>query len=387
MSGLLIFDTHPIQYRSPLFQSLFKKNPALKVYFFNDRFDPHSWWFHEVGKIPAQNWGLPLNEGFPNKVIHTKGLSLKQKWNEIARILKLEKPKQVAVYGYYLPEHWIVRLLCSRLRIPLIFIGETFHSGPWSFRRLIKAPLRKFFFAGVRYFIPIGTKNHSYYRSLGICETRLIPARYCVDLAFFKQPKETVQSTRKAWRAQWGIPDSAFVVLFVGRLFERKRPQDVLEVQKTLALVPGTYSVIVGNGPLEESLKRGNIPGMVWAGFQNQAGTRDAYYGSDVLFVPSEYETWGLVVNEAAACGLAAVISDTCGVAGDLTLHGETGFIYPKGDVASALHWISRLKQNRALCAELGENARTRVERHYALDQFVSAFSAAMEGSVKCSVP
>jgi glycosyltransferase involved in cell wall biosynthesis len=383
MSRLLIFDTHPIQYRSPVFASLYGRMKDLKVYFFNERFDGSRWWFHEVGKIPAQTWGLPLQEGFPNSVIHTDSLSITEKWKKLSAILEAERPDRVAVFGYYLLEHWLVRLLCVRHGIPLIFIGETFQSGQWSLRRLIKTPLRWFYFSGVRYFIPIGLKTLSYYRKLGISEQRLVPAKYCVDLTFFQQSPETAERTRKAWRARYGIPDSAFVVLFVGRLFERKRPQDVLSVQKALALVPGTYAVIVGNGPMEEALRRtaAGIPGLIWAGFQNQAGTRDAYYGSDVLFVPSEYETWGLVVNEAAACGLPTVLSDTCGVANDLIVHGETGYVFPRGDVASALHWISRLKQDPRLCKALGKGAREKVEREYHIGQFVDAFSLTLQAT------
>lgn len=383
MSRLLIFDTHPIQYRSPVFTALFERRPNLKVFFFNSRFNSRRWWFHEMGKTPPQTWGIPLQNGFPNEVIGTESLSWWGCWKTLHGILKQEKPGQVAIYGYYLPEHWMLRILCTLHRIPLIFVGETFQSGNWSLRRLAKAPLRRFFFAGISRFIAIGRKTTDYYRALGIEECRIVPAKYCVDLAFFRQSAETAQRTRNAWRHKYGIPENAFVVLFVGRLFERKRPQDVLEIQKALAHVPGTYSVIVGNGPLEEDLRRNSshLPGMIWTGFQNQAGTRDAYYGSDVLFVPSEYETWGLVVNEAAACGLTSVLTDTCGVADDLTVHGETGFVFPRGDVPSALHWISRLKEDRSLCRSLGAAAREKVEKEYGISQFAEAFVQALAGT------
>ncbi len=378
MGRLLLFDTHPIQYRSPVFTQLYQRHPDMKVWFFNDHFDGNRWWFHEVGKIPVQTWGLPLQQGFPNEIIGTSSLGFWGAWKRFSALLDAEKPTRVAVYGYYLPEHWMLRLLCAYKRIPLIFVGETFESGKRGLRRWIKTPLRNFFFRGVWRFIAIGRKTADYYRRLGIGDARVVPAKYCVDLTFFRQTPEVAALTRTAWRTRHGIPADAFVVLFVGRLFERKRPQDVLEIQKALAGVPGTYSVIVGNGPLEESLHRSaaGIPRLIWAGFQNQAGTRDAYYGCDVLLVPSEYETWGLVVNEAAACGLPAVLTDTCGVAGDLTIHGETGFVYRRADVGSALHWLSRLKEDRALCRTLGQAAKERVEKEFGIGQFAEAFAS-----------
>src|SRR4051812_6131353 len=125
---LLIFDTHPIQYRSPVFQDLASKHPGLKVYFFNDRFDGKRWWFHEVGKIPRQDFDVPMQRGFVNVTLGTYQMSWTATWRALAQILNDEKPTEVALYGYYQPEHWMLRLLCGWKRIPLIFVGETFQS-------------------------------------------------------------------------------------------------------------------------------------------------------------------------------------------------------------------------------------------------------------------
>src|SRR5256885_7060201 len=122
---LLIFDTHPIQYRSPVFRALYRKHAALDVRFFNEAFDGNRWWFHEVGKIPKQKWDLPLREGFPNEVLETSRLGPRGTWREVARLFASERPAAVVVYGYYLPEHWILRVLCARPDVPLVFIGAT----------------------------------------------------------------------------------------------------------------------------------------------------------------------------------------------------------------------------------------------------------------------
>ena len=157
---LLIFDTHPIQYRAPVFRELSKKVPSLKVYFFNSDFDGDKWWFHEVGKAKSLAWGLELQEGYWNETLKTDSLGVWKTYQKLKQILLLEKPKAVLVYGYYLKEHWILRCLCAQLKISLIFIGETFSSNSSFIRRLMTSPLQNFFLKGVKSFISIGEKNN-----------------------------------------------------------------------------------------------------------------------------------------------------------------------------------------------------------------------------------
>jgi glycosyltransferase involved in cell wall biosynthesis len=59
------------------------------------------------------------------------------------------------------------------------------------------------------------------------------------------------------------------------------------------------------------------------------------YAASDVLVLPSEHETWGLVANEALACGKPIVLADTVGSAPDLAADGSAGRVYPAGNILS----------------------------------------------------
>ena len=71
-------------------------------------------------------------------------------------------------------------------------------------------------------------------------------------------------------------------------------------------------------------------------GFLNQSELPAAYASADVLVLPSDgQETWGLVVNEAMACGIPAIVSDVVGCGPDLIDPGQTGATFPFGDVAA----------------------------------------------------
>ena len=86
-------------------------------------------------------------------------------------------------------------------------------------------------------------------------------------------------------------------------------------------------------------------------GFLNQQRIATAYAAADALVLPSNGgETWGLVVNEAMACGVPAIVSDQVGCAPDLITEGETGFSFPCGEVAALaerMRWMAEDRERR----------------------------------------
>lgn len=360
---LIVFDTHPIQYRSPLFRELSKTLTGFKVYFFDSQFNGKRWWFHEVGKIPQQTWNIELNSGFENTTLHLHSLSLLKRFQYLTQVVSSERPRALLLFGYYLPEHWWLLKICNQRKIPVLYIGETF-SDSLGFRGWIKKRFTKYWTARVHRIISIGTKNESYYKNLGIPDTKVISGKYCIDPKFFTLSKEQSADTRRDWRNKIKVPDNGTVFLFVGRLFDRKRPQDVLELQRRLQDEEKAYLVIIGNGELEGSVRQSvsRLKRCIYLGFQDQNQTKQAYHGCDVLLVPSQYETWGLVINEAFSCGRPAIVTDKCGAAEDLVLNEETGFVYPVGDLDKLEHSCRRLLSDPDLLSKLEKNALERVQ-------------------------
>ena len=76
---------------------------------------------------------------------------------------------------------------------------------------------------------------------------------------------------------------------------------------------------MLGDGPLSAEVRHfeARLP-IRCLGFINQADLPGWYACGEVLVLPSEKEPWGLVVNEAMACGLVPVVSDAVGCAPDL---------------------------------------------------------------------
>ena len=84
----------------------------------------------------------------------------------------------------------------------------------------------------------------------------------------------------------------------------------------------------VGAGPERERLtafvERHEVPDVYFLGFWNQSELPRIYGACDVFVLPSENESWGLVVNEAMCAGLPVVVSEEVGAAADLCGTGTT---------------------------------------------------------------
>jgi hypothetical protein len=84
-------------------------------------------------------------------------------------------------------------------------------------------------------------------------------------------------------------------------------------------------------------------------GFMNQTELGEAYGLADCLVAPSALpETWGLVVNEALAAGLPCIVSSVVGCGSDLVHDGETGYVYPVGDIDALAAALANVRQRKA---------------------------------------
>ena len=200
-----------------------------------------------------------------------------------------------------------------------------------------------------RWFLPrldahlyVGARNKSYLQHYGVSDDRLFFIPHFVDNAFFAEASENSKRVGKTseLRMAAGIPKDAFVFLFVGKMVPKKRAGDFVRVCLRIFGLPegrNVHALLVGEGPLRESLEqlaRAGAGRIHFVGFRNQSELPSFYAASDALVLPSDgAETWGLVVNEAFACGIPAVVSDACGCAPDLIEEGRTGHTFPVGDV------------------------------------------------------
>ena len=193
-----------------------------------------------------------------------------------------------------------------------------------------------------------------------------------------------MQDERLALRAAWGIPGEAVCCLYAGKLEPKKRILDLLRAfERVNPLTGNLHLLVVGTGELmaEASAfaETRRLPA-TFAGFLNQSEIARAYAAADVLVLPSDFgETWGLVVNEAMACGLPALVSDRVGCGPDLVEDGVTGAVFPCGDVAALAGRLRDLAADPERARTMGRRAQARVLQDYSAERAVAGTVEAVE--------
>jgi glycosyltransferase involved in cell wall biosynthesis len=201
-------------------------------------------------------------------------------------------------------------------------------------------------------------------RSLGIADDRITLTPYVVDNDWWFA--ESAQADREALRAPWGVSQDEAVILFCAKLQPWKRPRDLLQAFAKVNL-PKTVLVFAGDGPLRGSLEAeaealGVARRVRFLGFVNQSQLPGVYTAADLMVLPSEYEPFAVVVNEAMCCGCPVAVSDSVGAARDLVLPVHREFIFPCGDIEALAGILRQVPAERSKLIELGRAGRRRME-------------------------
>ena len=364
--------SHPVQYMAQLFRGM-AQHPKLDIMVAYcslqgaDRgVDP------EFGIELA--WDVPLLDGYPWVLIQNRSLrpGLGRFWGLLnAGLWKLVRTGEfdavVIFTGYLYATFWIGAAAAKLHRKALLF-GSDAHELRSRGQQVWKARFKKWFWPRLFRLADIvivpSSRSVQLMCSLGIPPERVVLTPYVVHNNWWLERAGEVD--RAAVRREWSVPECAPTVLFCAKLQPWKRPQDLLRAFAR-ASVPDAYLVYAGEGPMRPELQAeaanlGVAERVRFLGFANQSQLPAVYRASDLLVLPSEYEPFGVVVNEAMLCGCAVAVSDRVGAGYDLVRPGETGFIFPCGDTDALAQIFREVLPARARLEQIGASARRRLE-------------------------
>ena len=316
--------SHPIQYQAPLLRRIGEQDGVdLRVVFENKPADRD---FFDTGFKRPVEWDVPLTEGYEHAFLADTDL-----------ISEIKKADVLWLHGWGSPGMRKALTQARRLGVPVLMRGENCDlampdgEGPrgWLKRLYIGWVLRR-----CRAFLAIGTVNENYYLRRGVSRDQIFTMPYAIDNDSFGAKANAAAPERGELKVRLGINPEQKIVLFVGKFMTRKHPDLLVRAMNSVDWPSEKAALVfVGSGEMEDSLCS-MAPDAVFLGFQNQSALPTFYEMADVMVVPSEREPWGLVINEAMACGTAVIASDQVGSAVDL-ISDSCGRIFPNGDVAA----------------------------------------------------
>ena len=185
--------------------------------------------------------------------------------------------------------------------------------------------------------------------------TNAIELPHGVDTEAF-HPRLRSQERRRTW----GAADSDPVVAWCGRLAPEKEPALFGTIAQAIRrAVPAAHVVVIGDGPLRSDLEQ-QLPGAHFLGAMHGPALAEVLASADLLVFPSLFETWGLVVAEAMASGLAVVARDHAG-AQRLIRSGIDGWTTRLDRPEELTTAAIALARDRSLRTRMGQAAVARV--------------------------
>lgn len=246
------------------------------------------------------------------------------------------------------------------------------------------------FFAGLRQlvdcFLAIGTLNRNYYISLGVDPARISLMPYAVDNDFFRSRCAEASLRRESFRAELGLSPDRPVILYAGKIFGRKRPEDLLDAYARLSSdgrsEPDPYLLFIGEGETKAALEaRAALHGwssIKFLGFKNQTELPVFFDLCDVFVIPSNLEPWGLILNEVMNAGRPIIASDRVGACIDLVRPGVNGYVYRSEDVADLHQALVKVLEDADMRQRMGRASLDIIGR-WSFEEDVQALKSALE--------
>lgn len=274
----------------------------------------------------------------------------------LQRLVKLN-PDVVIVPGWTDLNSFIGAIYCKFFDRKLVLRSEsTKYEKSW--RRTVFMPLTKFMVHSANAYTASGTRARDYLIALGALKEKIFIGYSTIDVKRFSKDSKLSLKQKIELRKKLGIGRNDKVIMFNGQLILRKGVYDLLVAFKRIQKkYPEAKLLMVGYGQELGGIRKYINKNMlkkkvILTGFIENTLLPKYYAISDIFTLPSREETWGIVVNEAMACGLPVVVGDRVGSSEDLVKDGKNGYVFESGnskDLFMSLLKLVRSEKRRIL--------------------------------------
>ncbi len=289
------------------------------------------------------------------------------------------KPQIIICGGYSYVASWEALLWARRHRVEFVLWSESTRQDARGRRPWVEW-IKAYFLRHCDRFVVSGRASFDYLRLLGSPSARILTAPNAVHNSWFAAAAENATLHAHELRQKMKLP-SRFI-LFVGRLVPEKGVFDLLAAYAKLDvhLRSEVGLVFAGDGVsrVELTKRAAQItPGIVcFPGFAQREDLASLYALAEFLVLPTHSDTWGLVVNEAMACGLPIIISGVAGCLADLVDDGWNGYTVPARDSGKLSAAIDSLVRHPELRQQMSKRSLERI-RNFSPEACAEGLAAA----------
>jgi glycosyltransferase involved in cell wall biosynthesis len=271
-----------------------------------------------------------------------------QRLENFKKIIQTHQIKVVGIAGYGRKEYRMFLWYCYRNGIKVVLFAESWYGKNVLFNQ-VKGSVLKLLCSG---FLVSGerAKQH-FHRQLGIPLEKIRTGYSSVDNAHFAQGKRTATNDKKT-------------ILCVARFSEEKNLSLLIKAYQAAEINGKFRLLLVGGGKEEATLRQlaNNNPDIILRNWASYDELPDLYASADYFILPSSFEPWGLVANEAAAVGLPLILSQACGCLPEL-LDEKNGFSFAAHDQNALIQIFNRLQHiDDAQYQAMSEHSRKKVD-------------------------
>ncbi|HEY1272253.1 MAG TPA: glycosyltransferase family 4 protein [Terriglobales bacterium] len=375
MSSVVILTEIIAPYRIPVFNALARRSDVDVHVIFLSQTDPTSRYWKVYKDEICFSY-----EVLPEWRRRLGGYHVLVNWG-LSSALDRVSPEVLVCGGYNYPASWRALRWAASHRVPFLLWTES-TAADRRHKYFHVEYLKRHFFERCAGFVVPGLSSLNYVRDLGVTQALTFVAPNAVDNQFFAEkamlPSGSVTGPRQ------GLPDRYF--LFVGRLVREKGVFDLLEAYAKLSpdIRVKVGLVFVGSGRAERELierSKAILPGSIqFAGFIQKEELALTYACADMLVFPTHTDPWGLVVNEAMACGLPIICTTVAGCAADLVQDGWNGRVVTPQSVEQLVEAMNSLARSPELRSQMGRHSRERIA-HYSPEAWAAGMAAAVTRS------
>jgi glycosyltransferase involved in cell wall biosynthesis len=290
--------------------------------------------------------------------IYLKGFTIKHTNFHINySFLKYIKDKNsIVIVGGYHSIANIISILYLRFIIKKKFIllhdGCFFKSG-----NKLLLTIKKLLINSANRYLLSGTNAINEFSKYGASKEDMVKAYFTCDIKKLTKQNKMLNKDLLRKKLEFANPASK-LILCVARLVKEKGILDLINAAKD---INNLKVILIGSGKYESYIRKyiklAKIDNVILAGYKTENEISKFYKVADVFVLPSYYDPWGMVINEAMCFELPIITTNMTGSSYDLVKNGYNGYIIKPGDIVSLRKRIIELKENNIKRIKFGKRS------------------------------